>query len=620
MAEETTSSPITPASERSDEPEIVYAPRGSICDVRNLYQTQPDEDGETSWTKDLPETLVEPVENNESAQYALIVRNIKCYDGWKSLSIKSVVVQSEPLKTFLGKVLKGYPGVTASLDHLEFTRPFKPLLHRWENFVQLREEEELDPTTKEHVDLFHKVFEEELKGMLTRKKDLVRNGVITHPLIWTLFEPNDVVISNGSTPRAYLFSNVTNGRSGEWVLTCKHIDFDGKNFGYKEEEFTVDSFIGTKPITSLSVYPLKHHPEQEVVRKNLIARGKRWEEHKGYHYRQYEGLVIGTSDYGPPRQFHVKGRIIIDAEAFGVFHSHGPVRVHGSKGIGKELTDDQRMITSDMVYGYSLNDKEWLKFSIQNASDIEWNSHAFESLVLPREQQDLKDLLLAIAKAQSKQLDSFDDVVRGKGRGIILQLSGPPGVGKTLTAESVAEVMKVPLYAMSAGDLGTNADAVEHILKDILRMVPKWGAVLLLDEADVFMEARSSTDLKRNELVSIFLRMLEYYEGILFLTTNRAEHIDPAFESRIHLSLNYKELDATSRRHIWSQFLTRSPNTVTFSDEQLDQLAVAQLNGRQIKNTIKTASLLAWSQQKELGFEHVQVVLNLRNSNALNIN
>jgi AAA+ superfamily predicted ATPase len=249
-------------------------------------------------------------------------------------------------------------------------------------------------------------------------------------------------------------------------------------------------------------------------------------------------------------------------------------------------------------------------------SEIEWNTHAFESLVLPQEQEGLKDLVLAVAKAQSKQLDNFDDVVRGKGRGIILQLSGPPGVGKTLTAESVAEVMQVPLYAMSAGDLGTHAEVVEDKLQEILRMVPKWGAVLLLDEADVFMEARSSTDLERNELVSIFLRTLEYCEGILFLTTNRAEHIDPAFESRIHLSLTYRELDASSRRHIWSQFLGRSANAAAFSDEQLDQLAAPQLNGRQIKNSIKTASLLAWSQDKELDFKHVQVVLNLRNSNA----
>lgn len=48
-----------------------------------------------------------------------------------------------------------------------------------------------------------------------------------------------------------------------------------------------------------------------------------------------------------------------------------------------------------------------------------------------------------------------------------------------------------------------------------------WGAVLLLDEADVYLERRSINDLMRNSLVSIFLRLLEYFQGILFLTTNR---------------------------------------------------------------------------------------------------
>ncbi|KAJ5460298.1 uncharacterized protein N7458_001850 [Penicillium daleae] len=609
MAKETISNSTQSESESTGELDIKYAPRGSICAVRNLYQTRLGEDGETSWTRYLPETLIKPVENDESAQYVLIVRNVKCYDGRKSLSIHSVIVQSEPLKTFLGKVLHGYPGVTTSLERLEFHTPFRPLVHRWENFIKVRDEEELDSTTKEHVELFYKFFEEELRGTLARKKDLIQNAVITSPLLWTLFEPDDIVISNSDFPRGYLFSKASiKSQTNDWVLTCKYIDFDGKKFGYSEQEVLVDDFIGTKPITSLPIYPLKYHSKRDTVRKTLISQGKCWEEHKGYHYMQYEGLALGLSEYGQAKQFHVKSRIIIDAEAFGVFDSDGSIHVFG-KDIAEELTDEQRMITSDMVYGYSLIDKEWLQFYLRSVSEIEWDSHAFESLVLPREQQDLKDLLLAVARAQSQQLDNFDDVVRGKGRGIILQLRGPPGVGKTLTAESVAEVMKVPLYAMSAGDLGTHADAVEHNLKNILRMVPKWGAVLLLDEADVFMETRSSTDLERNELVSIFLRMLEYYEGILFLTTNRAEQIDPAFESRIHLSLNYKELDSTSRRHIWRQFLGRSPNTTAFSDEELDQLAVPQLNGRQVKNTIKTASLLAWSQQKELGFQHIQVVL-----------
>ena len=98
-------------------------------------------------------------------------------------------------------------------------------------------------------------------------------------------------------------------------------------------------------------------------------------------------------------------------------------------------------------------------------------------------------------------------------------------------------------------------DKVERNLTNILEMIAKWRAVLLIDECDVFLEARSTHSLERNKLVSIFLRVLEYYEGILFLTTNRISNIDPAFQSRIHVSMRYPDLTSTSRRSIWANFL-----------------------------------------------------------------
>ena len=85
---------------------------------------------------------------------------------------------------------------------------------------------------------------------------------------------------------------------------------------------------------------------------------------------------------------------------------------------------------------------------------------------------------------------------------MIVLLDGPPGVGKTLTAESVAVDMKAPLYTMSAGELGTDANTVETRLSDILELATMWNAILLIDEADIFMEKRSLHDLERNELVS----------------------------------------------------------------------------------------------------------------------
>lgn len=164
---------------------------------------------------------------------------------------------------------------------------------------------------------------------------------------------------------------------------------------------------------------------------------------------------------------------------------------------------------------------------------------------------------------------------------------------------------------MAASDLGSHSSDVESNLSNILEMCQKWNSVLLLDEADVFLEERSSHDLERNKLVSIFLRILEYYSGILFLTTNRAANIDPAFQSRIHISMVYQELSRSSRRHVWRNFIEASPQECEFSEGDLDTLAGYRMNGREIKNVLKTAQLLASRKKARLGFGHVRSVLGI---------
>lgn len=169
--------------------------------------------------------------------------------------------------------------------------------------------------------------------------------------------------------------------------------------------------------------------------------------------------------------------------------------------------------------------------------------------------------------------------------------------------------MHIPLYMMSAGDLGIQPHQVEDSLQKILEMVAKWNAILLLDECDVFLEERTSYDLERNKLVSIFLRTLEYYEGILFLTTNRVSNMDAAFQSRIHVSMAYPSLSTTSRRHIWANFLRLSSYQWEISDVDLDALAEVDLNGRQIKNVLKIAFLISVRKRKPLKKEFIDTVL-----------
>lgn len=127
--------------------------------------------------------------------------------------------------------------------------------------------------------------------------------------------------------------------------------------------------------------------------------------------------------------------------------------------------------------------------------------------------------------------------------------SRPPGVGKTYTVEAIAELLHRPLLALTVADIGTMETRVERELVRWFALAEAWNAVLLVDEADIFLERRQSRDLARNGLVSgkhevifvlfgtelqpAFLRRMEYFTGLLFLTTNRVGHIDDAFISRV---------------------------------------------------------------------------------------
>lgn len=161
---------------------------------------------------------------------------------------------------------------------------------------------------------------------------------------------------------------------------------------------------------------------------------------------------------------------------------------------------------------------------------VEWGNDAFNSLVLePRK----KNLVYSLVAQHTLGTKTFDDIVIGKGKGLIGLLSGRPGCGKTLTAEAISEETQRPLYMVSAGELGTQPKEVDERLTLVLELARKWNAILLLDEADVFLHKRNDIDVNRNALVSIFLRQLEYFKGILILTTNRIDIFDPAFESKL---------------------------------------------------------------------------------------
>ena len=259
-------------------------------------------------------------------------------------------------------------------------------------------------------------------------------------------------------------------------------------------------------------------------------------------------------------------------------------KLDGDHKSQREFSEEEYMLASPLVLGFAFSEKLWLEFTISGIKDIQWNEGAFDSLVLPENQKSIVKALVESHMFHAAQ--NIEDVIQGKGKGLVAVLHGPPGTGKTLTAEGIAELLKRPLYMVSAGELGTDPRMLEAELNKLLDLSHSWGAVLLLDEADVFLEKRTIHDIHRNALVSIFLRLLEYFQGILFLTTNRVETFDDAFQSRIHVALRYGELTAKAKKTVWKMFIDRVKakgglGVVEFQDTDLDALARNNLNGRQ---------------------------------------
>lgn len=277
---------------------------------------------------------------------------------------------------------------------------------------------------------------------------------------------------------------------------------------------------------------------------------------------------------------------------------------------------------------------------VDKIRDVTWNKKSFEHLVVDVETKDLIQALITNQIARGQGTDTID----GKGNGLIILLHGGPGTGKTFTAESVAEMAEKPLFRVTCGDIGTKPEEVEKYLESVLHLGKNWGCVVLLDEADVFLEQRTLTDLERNALVSVFLRVLEYYEGILILTSNRVGTFDEAFKSRIQLSLHYENLTEGQRGRVWKNFLNRlkdleaqnatatssstgtvngerslpdrgSPHSmgIDFDDVEcyLSDLARVEMNGRQIRNAITTARQLAKFKGELMAYHHLRHVIKV---------
>lgn len=286
-------------------------------------------------------------------------------------------------------------------------------------------------------------------------------------------------------------------------------------------------------------------------------------------------------------------QVIIDYEGLEKY-CNSPFNFSSFKTLSLDsLTDSDKSLLFPFVSLYNLNiNKKWGVSHIRHLSPVKYQKDALDYLVLDQKK---KHIIKSLISSKDSHHSLYSDFIKNKGQGLVFLLYGTSGTGKTFTAEAVTDFLGKPLYYVNIGDLGTDPEHMESIMNTILDYSNRWNAILLIDEADTFLETRENSSIIRNAMVGIFLRLLEYHQGIIFLTTNRLSTLDPAVKSRINLMLSYEDLDKQQRKQIWSSLLTKW--NIIFDDKYIDQLSNFNLNGRDIRN-------------------YTRLVLSIHNSNS----
>ncbi|KAJ5835546.1 ATPase AAA-type core [Penicillium robsamsonii] len=501
-------------------------------------------------------------------------------------------------------------------------------------------------------DLFMDYVQEAYGKEYTAADLLFEQGKIRPEYVQYLFKPNQILVSQknkehiGYVARDWpsRYPEIDSTSNACWLINAQTWNFDGDFYKYR----TRLSFEMPKPqcamempsspevgylshdyslplpksdpdqecdITDLAVFPIKYAPDyliQKLQRRGEIFWTFRTQKYVSYQATEEENFQTMADD-----------RYIIDMKTYKRLHPDMTGYLYDGP---RKHTLDERTMARDQpppepfsmlmpprVTGFNLRRKKWFDLSVDRISHVEWNKDAFESLAIDSKSRGLIEALVT----NYVEPEYSADLIAGKGNGLILLLHGGPGTGKTLTAESVAEIAERPLYRVTCGDVGTKPEEVEKYLESVLHLGKIWNCVVLLDEADVFLEQRGLEDLNRNALVSAFLRVVEYFEGILILTTNRVGTFDEAFKSRIQLALHYPPLGEEQRRIIWNTFIKRLGE---FDEDgidvknlmgSLDVLQREKLNGRQIRNAITTARQYAKWKREVLTYDHLKDVIEV---------
>ncbi|ESU07861.1 hypothetical protein FGSG_02425 [Fusarium graminearum PH-1] len=492
----------------------------------------------------------------------------------------------------------------------------------------IKKDEDEEVTGLRHLGWLLHFFKKAVLDDMINEELRHKNDMCTFRMLWLLFKPGKTVYhETDGHLGAYVLQSVDTDpgilsivppmRPKSYTIKVWSLDFDGKYVGRVGKTITIAPFEGERPIRSLQLVPCDIIDQDDggKWREKLEDNGKKWYQLLPGGQVHYSGPVLGIQkrqDYDYDSDSSTASYDSRNRRRRRLSLRTGPrlgnVRDMGGKGLSKCQCEDCRglrphppsgfpwvdydildpsvekdltipgaregsrhryLLCGRLLRGFDLKTRTWVQLDVTYCNPPRPNIRAIDTLVMPTQRKDMIKAL--IQKFTTNDLDKTRqqawraDYIENKGDGRIFLLHGSPGVGKTYNASQ-----------------STPKDLCYRLHAETLR--------------------RQVTDLKRNSLVAVFLRCIEYYRGILFLTTNRVGQFDDAFISRIHVIIHYEKLSPEGQKKVWEQFFDkldydREDFKVTrrAKDYILEEGAISEMewNGREIRNAFQTAVALA---------------------------
>ncbi len=216
---------------------------------------------------------------------------------------------------------------------------------------------------------------------------------------------------------------------------------------------------------------------------------------------------------------------------------------------------------------------------------------ALDDVVMaPKTKEAIEDALVELRhKGLIFQRWGMRKVLR-KNKGISLLFAGPPGTGKTMTAEAIARALKKPLMIVNYAQLENMwVGETEKNIEAVFEEAERRDAVLFFDEADAVFHRRGMTIAPwTNRDVNVLLNQVENSPGVCILATNLARVMDRALDRRIDIAVEFEMPSLEMRKAIWRKLV---PKEAPLGDDvDLDALAKKYaLSGGAILNVVRQA-------------------------------